>query len=472
MSYTVTIMKKILIILSSLIIAFVLASGVLTWMYTSSEEYTSDYFDNSTFINGVNCSSCTYEETEKKLVDNRNEMTVVMKGDLDDVLAVYRDFDFTYDIDSAIADVKRDHPVAAAFNHYLGIPLSVSVSMNITEDNGNLKEQIENTPFIKSKSTSESQNAYVDLSDPSFPIINEVYGTKPDVNKLYEDLVKTVEIGERVFTFEENDYLDIPDIKSDNEKLLKHQRFCLEYLGQKIEYKLGSETFTIPAEELETLMDDDYSGNADPGAVRNYVAALGEKYDNAGKDRSFKSLTGKDVSVKGGTYGWRIDTDKETDKLTADINSHKDVSREPIWAFEGYGDYSDDLGDTYVDADLGAQHVTVFKDGKNVFECDFVSGNEVMGHSTPTGSFYIVNHFRNLVLRGDNDDGTQYESPVKYWCGFYMASHGFHDADWRNSFGGTIYIRNGSHGCINMPPSKMGEFYDTVVDGMPVIVHR
>ena len=32
---------------------------------------------------------------------------------------------------------------------------------------------------------------------------------------------------------------------------------------------------------------------------------------------------------------------------------------------------------------------------------------------------------------------------------------GFHDATWRNRFGGTIYKTNGSHGCINTPFDNM-----------------
>ena len=48
---------------------------------------------------------------------------------------------------------------------------------------------------------------------------------------------------------------------------------------------------------------------------------------------------------------------------------------------------------------------------------------------------------------------------------------GFHDADWRSSFGGSIWISNGSHGCINIPPSKMGDLYNKAETDMPVVVH-
>ena len=48
---------------------------------------------------------------------------------------------------------------------------------------------------------------------------------------------------------------------------------------------------------------------------------------------------------------------------------------------------------------------------------------------------------------------------------------GLHDATWRSNFGGTIYLSNGSHGCINVPPSVMGNLYGKTFNGMPVIVY-
>ena len=48
---------------------------------------------------------------------------------------------------------------------------------------------------------------------------------------------------------------------------------------------------------------------------------------------------------------------------------------------------------------------------------------------------------------------------------------GLHDANWRSSFGGTIYQCNGSHGCVNMPPAKAQELYSMLSVGTPVIMY-
>ena len=47
---------------------------------------------------------------------------------------------------------------------------------------------------------------------------------------------------------------------------------------------------------------------------------------------------------------------------------------------------------------------------------------------------------------------------------------GLHDATWRREFGGEIYLKSGSHGCINIPKDKAGELYDMVVIGTPVVM--
>ena len=90
-----------------------------------------------------------------------------------------------------------------------------------------------------------------------------------------------------------------------------------------------------------------------------------------------------------------------------------------------------------------------------------------VNNQTPTGTFKILNKARNVDLKGDD-----YVSHVQYWLAFKGNSYGFHDASWRSSFGGSIYIRNGSHGCVNMPYSKVQQLYNMVSVGTPVYIYR
>ena len=48
---------------------------------------------------------------------------------------------------------------------------------------------------------------------------------------------------------------------------------------------------------------------------------------------------------------------------------------------------------------------------------------------------------------------------------------GIHDASWRKEFGGEIYKKSGSHGCINMALDKVQEFYGMIEVGTPVVAY-
>ena len=47
-----------------------------------------------------------------------------------------------------------------------------------------------------------------------------------------------------------------------------------------------------------------------------------------------------------------------------------------------------------------------------------------------------------------------------------------HDSSWRSTFGGSIYKTNGSHGCINLPPSVAATIFENIEQGMPVLCYH
>jgi lipoprotein-anchoring transpeptidase ErfK/SrfK len=86
---------------------------------------------------------------------------------------------------------------------------------------------------------------------------------------------------------------------------------------------------------------------------------------------------------------------------------------------------------------------------------------------THTGVGVVQYKARNKVLGGA---GYDYATPVSYWMPF-NGGEGLHDADWRSTFGGTIYKNNGSHGCVNLPPSAAATIYGIIDAGWPVVVY-
>lgn len=109
------------------------------------------------------------------------------------------------------------------------------------------------------------------------------------------------------------------------------------------------------------------------------------------------------------------------------------------------------------------QKTTLFKNGKILVQSDCVTAKEGV-YETPVGKWSVLTKFRNIPLPAYNVDN------VEYWIGFTNRSHGFHDASWRSSFGGSIYKTNGSHGCVNLPLEKVREIYNNITIGTTVYV--
>ena len=128
------------------------------------------------------------------------------------------------------------------------------------------------------------------------------------------------------------------------------------------------------------------------------------------------------------------------------------------------------MGGTYIWVSIADQQLSYFVDGQLALSSPVVTGN-AGNHDTPTGEYSVIYKARNVTLKGQEDNGDEYESFVQYWIAFLGSEYGMHDASWRSEFGGGIYMGDGSHGCINMPESQAAALYDMVEEGTPVFIY-
>ena len=119
----------------------------------------------------------------------------------------------------------------------------------------------------------------------------------------------------------------------------------------------------------------------------------------------------------------------------------------------------------YILVDISDQTLKYYVKGKVKLKSKVVTGGR--GCGTPTGRFKLHHKARNVNLTGPG-----YVSHVNYWMPFIGQSYGMHDASWRSQFGGSIYKYNGSHGCVNMPRSKVSKLYKMVPNGTRVIIRK
>lgn len=152
-----------------------------------------------------------------------------------------------------------------------------------------------------------------------------------------------------------------------------------------------------------------------------------------------------------------LDVDAEIEYLASAIMEERQEAHFPIYTIEK---------GTYIEIDLENQTLYYFDEGEEVFTCPVVTGCVETEHETPPGVYSILGKEQDIDLVGDD-----YVSFVHYWMNFIGNSYGIHDADWRAQFGGTIYLTNGSHGCVNVSPDVMPELYEMVEIGTPVVIY-
>jgi len=127
-------------------------------------------------------------------------------------------------------------------------------------------------------------------------------------------------------------------------------------------------------------------------------------------------------------------------------------------------EYTRTLEDVFVIVDLSEQKLYLYNDNELVLSTPVTTGK----NSSPTreGRFEIYAKQKDRYLTGDG-----YRSFVSYWMPF-DGGIGLHDASWRKNFGGEIYKKSGSHGCVNMPPSITDDIFEQVSVGTDVLVHK
>lgn len=307
----------------------------------------------------------------------------------------------------------------------------------------------------------------------AFTVIPEIRGNQVDPEKAAEAIRAAVHTGAMEVDLEALGCYIEPRIYSGDETLKALCDTMNQCREMEITYIIGEESQVLPAVEICSWITGASEGQiqVDREKAGAWIGNLAAQYDTAGKTRQFSTVSGRIAEVTG-PYGWKIDQAAETDALIAMIRSGQSQTREPQYASTAAVRGEQDWGSTYAEVDLTGQHVYLVKDGAVIWDAPCVTGNISKKYDTPPGIFPLTYKQKDKVLRGaKRADGTyEYESPVSFWMPF-NGGIGFHDANWRSSFGGEIYKTGGSHGCINLPPDRVPAFYEQVYKGMPVICY-
>lgn len=220
----------------------------------------------------------------------------------------------------------------------------------------------------------------------------------------------------------------------------------------------------------------------DQNAEQRKINQINRDESTLNKSYQITTPDGQQITVKNQTYGWQVNHDDLLNKFKDAFNNQDPVvSADQYLSGKGYDlrgtgytPKNHGLGNNYILISLKQQKMWVIKDGNPVVTLDDVvtgTADKSKDDTTPTGVYYLHYKQSPSVLRGKNDDGTKYESKVKYWLPFTTQGHGIHDADWRKDWSKEAYKEGGSHGCINVKPEEMQQVWDNTYQHEPVVIY-
>lgn len=443
--------------------------GILLTAYAAVAIYFGLHFYEGTMIYGIDCSQMTVDEVKSEVADKLDEYVLQVVGRNDRIESIDAgQIELTFVDNSSIDRMLRaQHSYIWPIMILLEKSSLSSVAFSYDEDKA--KAALEELNCMNASIAVAPQDAYMTTTDTGFEIVPEVMGTTLDPEKTLDAVLDALDKGASSVSLEEKDCYVNPQIYSDNEALVEETAAKDKLAQAYITYDFGDRQEIVNAPVIANWIAEMSDGTyvIDDMAVTEYVESLAAKYDTFGLTRTFYTSIGTVETLTGGDYGWCIDQDETIVALMQALESGYQGTMEPVYLFTGMCRDTNDIGDTYVEICITQQRMWCYKDGVCIVDTPVVTGNPNKDNATPSGGVWAIDaKKRDAILEGEG-----YEAPVDYWMPF-NDDVGIHDFKERYHFGGTIYLTNGSHGCVNTPYEAVQMIYDAVSIGTPVIVYE
>ncbi|MBQ1457320.1 MAG: peptidoglycan binding domain-containing protein [Butyrivibrio sp.] len=446
----------------------IIAATTVAAIYLGAATFFSFHFCPGSKLNGQDISWMTISQV-RDLVNSKASsyvLDIVGRSGLDEKITA-SDISWKPDFNESLND-------NLGFVNGLKWPVYVLSNQSFTNedmasfDEELLRSKINSMSFFKEENMIAPVDAQLvfDETLAEYTIVPEDYGSKADRDAFYEAVVEALSTMQMTLSLDKAGVYEDPKIFSDNKALTDECQSLNKYASAKITYTFGDDVITVDGNYIKDWISyDGTTTTLDTDKVNEFVNTLGRTYDTFGRDRTFTTSLGQTITVSGGDYGWWMDRNTTLSELVTAIESTSICDMTPVYFGTAAQYGSQDYGTSYVEVDLDHQHVYVYENGSLVIDTDCVSSKATNDRVTPTGTFGITYKERDATLTGQN-----YSSDVKYWMPFY-GNVGLHDASWRSSFGSDIYVTNGSHGCINLPPDAAAVIFEHVEKGEAVIVY-
>ncbi|WP_317636242.1 L,D-transpeptidase family protein [Xylocopilactobacillus apicola] len=417
-----------------------------------------------------------------------NEAADLLHSKLDNMeFKIYEDSSVVYTITSKEIDLKKDyHPFLKDLmkrqNPALWGVKTLAFASNNDEHSNDIKLTINNESLKRiedklktnlSKDRSAPVDAKIIRDGDEYKLVKEIDGNTISFAKLENKIRNNINNANAKITIEKDDY-EQPKIRENNSTLQKNFKQIQLIQGTKITYQVAnSATIEVPKSDITNWINyDNNQVDLNTQSIYNYISNINGNYSTVGITRNFKTSDGAMIKVSGGTYGRQIKVNDDTAQFKNALLKGATTKITASVIGQGLDEANpDNIGNTYVEVSKAKQHEWVYVDGKLFIDANIVTGKPNKKNDTPTGTFVIWNKQSPSVLKGFNDDGSRYSSPVTYWMPIDYTGVGLHDSPWQPKYGGDWYVNNGSHGCINNPPDVIAKYYPVLKIGTPVIIY-
>ncbi len=459
------------------------AAGALVIAYcVMALVYLNNFLPN-TYINNVPVGGMSMEEAREAVLDKADvENLVLVTANGENVSFEAEKFDAEYGLSETALDE------AFSENRFLWIrKLFADTEYTVEYDLSYSEESLKTMISRHGWGADTSQNAYIAKNEESgmYEIVPATIGDKFDKEILTGYVADHLKKGEFIVEMVNSGcyekYLAEVQAEDLQEDLDLFNQFAnstiiFDFADRK-EALEGSRiaewvSFTADGQMVHT---EDGKIDFNREAIAEFVAQMADKYDTYGRDRTFRATLDGVITVpwtSSSMYGWQINQEATIDQIIELLHAGESVTVQPVYNGWGYGftRETDDIGKTYIEIDISAQHIWYYKDGALHSDSDCVTGTETdPNRRTPRGIFQIWSHNSPEKLGEMETHG--YSVWVDYWMPINYGGIGLHDMQSRSAFGGEIYMYSGSHGCINLPYQFVKDLFHATVNGTPVIVH-
>lgn len=444
--------------------------GVAVVIYLAGVIYFSSHFSPRTTLNGHKVGGEKASAVKELIEADLDAHTLVLKERKDKTEEIHgSDIDMVVDLgDSVEKALKGQNQFLWFFPFFRD--MTVTLQPEVTYDSTKLETAVAALSCMQKDNMEKPVNAKIKLKDGKFQVVDEVYGTTIIKDHLMAAVKEALNSSVTSLDLEEKDCYKNPTIYADGKEVEEALKTIEKLQKVVVTYDFDYTTETVDKTQIDEWIkiSKKMEVSLDYDKVLDFVEELAKKYDTYATIRDFTNSYGNKIKIYYGAYGWKISQHKETQALIDVIEKGESVKREPEYMYKAAcrKEGNIDWDGTYAEVSIANQHMWFYKDGECVVSTDVVTGDVVRpNRKSPTGAYGVLFKKRDTPLVGQG-----YSSDVRYWMPF-DTNVGFHDADWRSSFGGNIYKGNGSHGCINMPVYAAARLYELIQVGDPVFVY-